>query len=231
MIEEPPVLTIHRRRNRPSAAQLEALRDRPLGFVVDAMGGQGALSHEIAPLAPGALSMRFCGVALTCDCGPADILALLAGLTEVEAGDVLVVATGGWRGCAAAGDRVTGMARNGGAVALVTDGLVRDFDGIVEVGLPVFCAGLTPNSPYGKGPGTVGAPVVIGGVSVSSGDVILGDRDGVVVVPFDRLDAVIAEVARVGELEAALDARVAEGLTAPPSIVDLVASDAVRRVG
>ena len=227
MIEEPPLLQIRRPTQRPTEAQLSALRGTPTGFLADAMGGKGAFDCAMAPLSVTDLPVEFCGVALTCETGPDDILAMTAGLTQVQSGDVLVVATGAWRGSASAGDRVIGMARNGGAVAFVTDGLVRDYEGIVEVGLPVVCAGLTPNSPFSKGPGKVGFPVILGGRQVETGDVIIGDRSGTVVVPFDDLDRVIAEVAHISEIEAALDAKVAEGLTAPAKVQELVQSDQV----
>ena len=80
----------------------------------------------------------------------------------------MVSACSGWRGSAVTGDRVLGQCRNSGAVGFVTDGLVRDYEGIVEVGLPVVCAGMTPNSPFSKGPGKVGEPVVVGGVRIAT---------------------------------------------------------------
>ena len=230
MIEEPPLLTIAGRasRNRPSAAQIAAFRDMRTGVVCDAMDGTGALDPAIKPLL--GLPQRLVGPALTCDSGPADILALLASLSEVEPGDVLVNATGGWRGCAAQGDQVMGMARNAGAAGAVTDGMARDIDGLRQVGLPLFCIGLNPNSPHGKGPGTVGLPVQIGGRTVASGDMIVADEDGVVVVPFARIDAVVARAAEVMRLEEDLGAEVAAGLTVPENIKDLLESEAVARV-
>ncbi len=104
------------------------------------------------------------------------------------------------------GDLVAGMARNKGAVALVTDGLVRDLAGLRQVGLPVFAAGITPNSPTRQGPGTAGLPIVVGGVRVESGDVLVGDLDGVVVIPQARLAAVVDRLATIRQKEAALDA-------------------------
>lgn len=230
MIEEPPLLTIAGRtsRNRPTAAQIAAFADMPTGFVADAMEGQGALSMAIKPL-PG-LPHRVVGPALTCRSGPEDILALMAALTEVQPGDVLVNATGGWQGCAAMGDRVAGMLRNAGAAGAVTDGPARDLPGIQAVGLPVFCTGLNPNSPFSKGPGTVGLPVEIGGRRVESGDMIVADADGVVVVPFARIDAVAARLADIAALEAALDAEVAAGRTCVPGVVELLAGPQVRRI-
>ena len=84
------------------------------------------------------------------------------------------------------------MAKNKGVAAIVTDGMARDRDGIVAVGLPVFSRGITPNSCVKSGPGKVGLPIVCGGVAVEAGDVVLGDRDGVVVIPQAQLKDVVA---------------------------------------
>jgi 4-hydroxy-4-methyl-2-oxoglutarate aldolase len=228
MIEDPPNLTLRRRFPRPPAALVEALRGTPTGFVVDAMDGSGALAAPVKPLAgaPSAL----CGVALTSDNGPADNLALFASMAIAEPGDVLVAATGGFAGTAITGDLLLGMARNRFVAGFVTDGMVRDIPGIVAVGLPCFCAGVTPNSPVRNGPGTVGLPVVVGGVAIESGDVVVGDADGVVVVPRARLAAVVERLAAVRRAEAALDARVKGGLGVPEWLEALLASDRVREV-
>jgi len=90
----------------------------------------------------------------------------------------------------------------------VTDGMVRDIIGIQGVGLPVYCAGVTPNSPVRNGPGTVGEPVDLGGLRIESGDILIGDRDGVVVVPRERAEAVLAALKDVRAAEAALEAKV-----------------------
>ena len=230
MIEEPPLLTVKATRNRPSDAQIDALRTVPTGFLTDAMNGRGAMDHVIRPLSPTVLPVRLCGPALTCHCGPADILAILGGLDEIQAGDVMVVATERWMQCAVTGDRVMGMLKNAGGAGFVTDGLVRDVAGLEEVGLPLMCAGLSPNSPFAKGPGEIGFPIQLGGVTVSSGDMIVSDRDGVVVVPYDRLDEVIETVVKIQLLEKELDDQVAQGLKIPSAIKELMQSDQVKRV-
>ncbi|MEM7060309.1 MAG: RraA family protein [Pseudomonadota bacterium] len=228
MIEEPPVLQIQKPARRPTDDQIAKIASYPTGFLCDAMDGRGALSPDLGWLDVHALPTRFCGVALTSDNGPDDLLGLLASLGVAQAGDVLVAATGPWRTSAVAGDRVMGMAKNNGCVGFVTDGLVRDHEGLIEVGLPIITAGMSPNSPYTKGPGKVGTPVIVGGVRIETGDIISADRTGTVVVPFDHLDAVIAAVENVEGLEAELDAKVAEGLTVPDAIKELLASDNVR---
>lgn len=226
MIEEPPVLSINGRVKRPSTSQIKAFQDVPTGFVVDALFGSGALSRLIQPLgdAP-ALERSVAGPALTANCGPADILATLAALKFIREGDVVVSAFAAHQGCAAAGDRLTGMMKNCGAAGFVTDGPVRDYAGIVEVGLPVWCTGLTPASPYSSGPGSVGFPIQIADQQVETGDMIIADRDGIVVVPFDRIDETLAGLERVREAEQELDAQVADGLKIPDRIAELLDSD------
>jgi 4-hydroxy-4-methyl-2-oxoglutarate aldolase len=227
MIESPPVLRIRTSRHRPSDAQIAAFQNVPTGFVADAMSGTGALDRQIAPLAPGVLPVSCAGPALTVQNQPGDILGLIAALTEVEVGDVMVNGVGGWQGCAAIGDRVSGMLKNAGAAGVVTDGPARDFDGIALVGLPVFCTGLTPNSPTDTGPALVGYPIQIGGRTVGPGDMIVADRDGVVTVPFDQIDHVLERIDRVRTLETELDAQVADGLTCPPSMIERLKQDDV----
>lgn len=215
MIEEPPKLTIKRPTRRPTAAQIAAFQGMATGFVVDALGGRGALDQAIKPM-DGRPAVA--GPAMTVGNGAADIMATLAGLALLQTGDVYVVGFEGFQGCAAVGDRVCGMAQNAGAIGLVTDGPVRDFGGILDVGMPVWCTGITPNSPYTQGPGRVGLPVDLGGVRVETGDMIVADRDGVVVVPFDRVAEVAARLADIKALEDEMDAKVAAGLAVPDAV-------------
>ncbi|WGH78115.1 RraA family protein [Jannaschia ovalis] len=213
MIEEPAPLRIARDLRRPAADQVAAIAAHPTGFVVDAMGGAGAMAAGIAPL-PG-LPDRACGPALVAGNRPGDLLGTLAAVAFAEAGDIVVAETQGFQGCAAAGDRVLGMLKNRGAAGFVTDGPMRDLEGVQAVGLPVWATGLTPNSPVSHGPATLGLPAQVGGVRVAQGDVVLADCDGVVVVPFDMLDRVIAALDVVAQAEHAMDAEVAAGRHEP----------------
>jgi 4-hydroxy-4-methyl-2-oxoglutarate aldolase len=221
MIEEPPPI-VFAAVERPPAELVERFRGAPTSFVVDAMGGTGALDWRIKPL----VGRSLVGVALTCDCGPVDNLAFMAALAECRPGDVLVVATGGYVGAAVTGDLLIGVAHNRGAAGFVTDGLVRDLDDLETIGLPVFAMGVTPNSPQRRGPGTVGLPVVCGGVTIASGDVVVGDRDGVVVVPRARIAETLDSLEHVKAIEAATLERVRGGLKELP--VDV---PALRRIG
>jgi len=228
MIDDPPLLTIRRRIDRPERAVLEAFAGTPTGFIVDAMAGRGALDSRIKPL-PGTPN-RFIGTALTCLNGPADNLALAAAVSLCAPGDVLVAATDGFSGCSVVGDLLLGIAKNRGAVGFVTDGVVRDVTDIQALGFPAFASGVSPNSPARNGPGTVGLPVVCGGVPIAAGDVVIGDPDGVVIVPRAAIGAVLAQLATVRANEAKMLKAVQGGLREPGFMTAILASNRVRYI-
>jgi len=194
------------------------------------MNGQGALAPIIKPILPDAFGTSIWGPALTIDTGPGDIMALLAALDSIQEGDILVSAFSGYQGCAAIGDRVAGMVKNNLAKAFITDGPVRDYVGMVGVGLPTWATGINANSPVSQGPGTVGLNIHIGGRSVSSGDMVIADLDGVVTVPFNDIDTVIERLEQIKQLEKDLDREVADGLKIPKSTIDLLQSRDVKYI-
>jgi 4-hydroxy-4-methyl-2-oxoglutarate aldolase len=230
MLETPPLLTIRRGFERPPADLVAAFGRAESAQVADAQGGGGALDGCVQALAAIPFARTIAGSALTCETGPADVLAALAALDVAEQGDLLLIATGGWRGTASIGDQFAAAARNAGIAAIVTDGAVRDVDGLARAGVPVFATGLTPASPAANGPGSVGLPVQIGGRHVEAGDIVVCDRTGVVVVPRARAEEVATSLARVLVLEAEQAERVAAGEVVPAAIRDLLASDRVREV-
>ena len=228
MIKDPPLLSIRRRFSRPPPDQIARFRDVPTGHLVDAMGGRGCLPHVIKPLFQDQPHMV--GIALTCHAGPADNLAVFGALHVAAAGDVLIAATDAFTRTAVTGDLLLGMARNRGVVGFVTDGLVRDLPGLRAVGLPIFCAGVIANSPARNGPGTVGLPIVIGDVPVRSGDILVGDDDGVVVVPQDLAAAVLGALTGIQAAEASLEAQVRQGLEVPDFVREILESERVEHL-
>jgi len=195
MVENEPVLTIHRGHRRPDRALVEAFRGALTSHLVDCMDGRGALDWRIKPLDPD--NAVFVGTALTAHAYPADFSAVAGAGMEALPGDVIMCTNDGYTGTALIGDLASGMMRNRGIAAFVTDGLARDRAAIMATGLPLFALGICPNSPATTGPGQVGAPIVLGGVAVSSGDIVVGDADGVVVVPLGRAENVLARLQAV----------------------------------
>jgi 4-hydroxy-4-methyl-2-oxoglutarate aldolase len=228
LIKDPPILTIRRNFPRPPMDVVDAFRGLPTGYVVDALNGRGALNHDIRPLI--AANASLVGIAVTCHAGPADNLAVFGALEIIERGDVIVASTDRFTGTSVAGDLLLGMARNKGAAGFVTDGLVRDLPGLEAVGLPVYCAGVTPNSPVRNGPGTVGMPIVVGGVSVDAGDIMVADQDGVVVVPRDMAHIVLERLPAIKRAEADMEASVKGGLAMPDFIRSILDSDRTRYI-
>ena len=209
MIDNPPILTLHRGWKRPGATLLAAFHGAQTSHLCDAMGGRGALDWRIKPVDPENAS--FVGPALTAYAYPADIAAMFGALAEAQPGDVIMLGCDAFTGTAVIGDLAAGMMRNKGVAGFVTDGLARDRAGIVAAGMPLFCMGIQPNSPALNGPGVVGAPVVLGGVQVRPGDIIVGDADGVVVVPLDRAEAVLESLGRVRAAELKAEQAVRDG--------------------
>jgi 4-hydroxy-4-methyl-2-oxoglutarate aldolase len=177
------------------------------------MGGRGALDHRIKPII--AHQSSFCGVAVPVACGPADNLAVFMALPHVKKGDVIIASTDDFMATAITGDLLLGMLRNLGVVGFVTDGAVRDVVGIEEMGLPCFATGVTPNSPVRNGPGTINLPITCGGVAIGPGDIVVGDLDGVVVVPHSLINETIKRLEGVKAAEAALLPKVQNGLGIP----------------
>ncbi|AUC52083.1 aldolase [Sagittula sp. P11] len=231
MIEEPPVLTIVEGAPTPTPEQIAALKGVETAFICDAMGGIAAMSTAIAPLGLGEeLDRHVVGRALVADSGPMDIMATLAAVNLLTPGDVVVHAAHGHGGCATIGDQLSGMLKNAGAAAFVTDGPMRDFDGIRATGLPCWCAGLNPNSPYANGPGTLGGAAVVGGREVATGDIIVADRNGVVVIPYARIDTVIAKAKAVAQMEKELEVKVKDGFCTPLDIDAMLADGRAKKV-
>ena len=224
---EPASLTIRRDWPRLDAKTLAAFKDAPTGFVVDAIGRAGALDHRIRPVWDGP---RFVGSALPVWTTARDNLAPYAAIKFAKPGDAMVIATGAYDGASVIGDVIIGMMKNAGIVAAITDGLVRDVQGIIEVGIPVYARGVTPNSPFKHGPGTIGLPIAIGGIAVEAGDLVVGDRDGVVVVPRWRMREAAAELSAIREKEAGMEALVRSGATMPAWLEARLSDDAVRYV-
>lgn len=163
--------------------------------VSDMMNRLYTMNPAIKPVTP--RELRLLGPACTVKVFPGDNLMVHKSLDLANPGDVLVIDASSSMMTAVVGDLVSTKARHRGIAGIVVDGLVRDLDGILALGdFPVFARGTTPLGPLHRGPGEVNYPVSVGGIVVNPGDVVVGDADGVVVVPqgsaasvLDRLDA------------------------------------------
>jgi len=195
---------------RPAAEIITALGAFETPQISDLMNRLYTMAAEIHGLT--GPNLRILGPALTVKCYPGDNLMVHKALDIAQPGDVVVVDTNGSHRTAVMGDLVATKARHRGIAGFVVDGLIRDLPGILELGdLPVYARGVTPIGPLHRGPGEINYPVVAGGIVVHPGDVVIGDLNGVVLVPGDFLEELVGRLQARSAAEADYTAAVARG--------------------
>ncbi|WP_046112591.1 4-carboxy-4-hydroxy-2-oxoadipate aldolase/oxaloacetate decarboxylase [Aquincola tertiaricarbonis] len=190
--------------------QLKQLRDLGAATIYEAQGAKGALDSAMKPIDP---TVRLAGPALTVDARPADNLILHYAVQKAKPGDVLVVDAKGFMEAGPWGDVLTLQAMKLGIAGLVISGCVRDANLIIELGFPVFCRGLSIKGTGKNQPGKVNVPIVMGDVQIHPGDIIVGDRDGLVVVARNEVEFAISNSLAREEKEAKQRAAIDQGAT------------------
>lgn len=193
--------------------KLEAVAETAL--LHEALGKRGALTHTIKPVYPGA---QFLGRALTIKSAPGDNLMLHVAVAAAQPGDVLIASVDGFLEAGIWGDLATVAAQVRGVRGLVTDGAVRDVNGICALKFPVFAAGISIKGTTKKQRGQLNCPVCIGGVLVYPGDYVVGDTDGVVIIPAAEVEQTIAKAHEIRQREE----RIIERLRAGELTLDLL---------
>ncbi|RAX18753.1 methyltransferase [Pseudarthrobacter sp. AG30] len=176
---------------RPDQGIVDRLAKLPAANIGDAMDRLGVADSAIQAVWPGA---KLAGPAFTVWTRPGDNKGIHAALQLARPGDVIVVAGGADESRALLGELIGERAINLGVAGFVLDGAARDAEALGEIGMPVFARATSPAGPYKDGPFRLGSAVAFGGVPVLPGDVIVGDSDGVVVIPRDQA-AVVADAA------------------------------------
>ena len=176
----------------------------------EAAGKSGAMDARIKPRGG---SLRLAGRAMPVRVGPGDNLALHRLLSGPRTGDVIVVDAGGRCDVAVWGDVLSAAARGAGYRGLVVDGAIRDAGAIEPERFAIFAKGVAIPGPVKAVAGTVGERVTCGGVQVRAGDWIVGDADGVVVVPAETADGIADRAAQREREESAMIARLLAGQT------------------
>jgi len=198
-----------------AALAAELLRHGPA-----TLGESGArrMRSRIRPVWPGA---EVAGPAVTVRCTPGDNLGIHVGVTVAVPGSVLVVDVGEERELGFWGEVLTMAAQARGIAGLVIDGCVRDVDALAAHGFPVFSSGVALTGATKAMPGSVNRQVVAGDVEVEVGDWIVGDVDGVVVVPSASVDDVLA----AAQARTAKESGLFDALRAGKTTIELLALD------
>ncbi len=169
---------------RPPRELVEQFAELETTWISDAMNRFGGMD-DVRAAGPG---MRLAGPAVTVRVPPGDNLMVYKAFEVAQPGDVVVIESRGFTAVAQWGDLTSMTGKGLGLAGAVMDGSLRDLEGICDVGFPIFARPVVvPNGGLKDGPGEVNVPIAVGGVPVLPGDLIVGDSNGVVVVP--RLDA------------------------------------------
>jgi regulator of RNase E activity RraA len=174
------------KRHLPAKEIINEFRSLPAANVADCMGRSSALNSEIR-LVTREFAGSMVGPALTVKARPGDNLMLHKALNLAEEGDIIVVSNGGDRSQSLMGEIMTAYAAHKKVGGFVFDGPVRDIQALRELNVPVYATGFTPGGPYKEGPGEINVPIACGNIHVNPGDIVLGDADGVIIIP--RQDA------------------------------------------
>ena len=201
---------------RPRAVDLALARrflDVPVANVSDCMSRMFAGGPRLKPMHRGG---RMAGPALTVRTRPGDNLMVHKALQLAQPGDVIVVDGGGDLTNSLVGEIMAGHAAQLGVAGIVINGSIRDAGAIRQGEFPVFAAGVTHRGPYKDGPGEINVPLAMEGMVIHPGDLVIGDDDGLLCVPFEHVQVLLAQALGKQELENQMVAAIAGGTYEAP---------------
>lgn len=193
---------------RASADLVARFRDQATSNVADAMGRFHFMDFGIRPRS----GLSLCGVAVTVDARPGDNLMVHKALEVAQPGDIVVVNTNGNTTSAIFGELMCRTAVGAKLGGIVVEGAIRDVDGITALGFPAFSRAVCAGGCDKDGPGEVNFPIACGNTVVMPGDIVIGDADGVVVVPREAAEEVLKLVQVLVERERARIAEIDSGM-------------------
>lgn len=191
-------LRIGKRERCVSAATIKQYEGTAAAHVSDAMG---RMFHGGSLLRPMHKDGGMVGAAFTVKTRPGDNLLVHKALGMLSPGDVLVVDAGGDTTNAIVGELMTTEAKQAGAAGVVIYGAIRDHGTISKGSFPVYAVGVTHRGPYKDGPGEINVPIAVDGMVIYPGDLIVGDADGIVAIPYDHVDEIFKAVLATRERE------------------------------
>jgi RraA family protein len=191
---------ICKRERKVDAGIVAKFRDLPVANISDSMSRMTAGGAALRPIHRGGV---LAGPAFTVKTRPGDNLMVHKALDIADPGDVIVVDGGGDLTNSLIGEMMAAHAERRGIAGIVIYGAIRDYDTLHAGDFPVFAAGVTHRGPYKDGPGEINVPIAIEGMVIAPGDLIVGDGDGIVCVPYDQTAEVLkaAEAKHQAELK------------------------------
>jgi RraA family protein len=204
-----PGFRVRRTIERPDPTLVERLKEFESPDVSDVMNRLYTMVSAIHNVTN---DKPLVGPACTVKVFPGDNLMVHKALDIAQPGDVIVVDAGGSNLNGIVGDLITAKALHRGIAGFVIDGLIRDWPGVKELGMPVYARGMTPIGPLHRGPGEINFAVSCGGIVVLPGDIIVGDTNGVTVVRADFASVVLERLVAMRDSQAQYVADVRKGV-------------------
>lgn len=186
----------------------DALAQFGTSTVYEAAGKRGDMSPAIRSIVPG---VKLAGIAATLRVWPGDTLGVLHAVDRAKSGTVLVIDAGGTERAAVWGGTSSLACMARGVRGCVTNGSVRDVDEMIELKFPVFAAGVSPRGTQKNHPGWHGIPISVGDCVVNNGDIVIGDSDGVLVIPANGADVVLEKAREQDRKQRERDERARRG--------------------
>jgi RraA family protein len=180
------ILSVPKRPDKKLLAELAKMVTPHLSDSMERLYAGGA---QLRPMHDGS---KLCGPAFTVRTSPGDNLLVHKAIDIAEPGDVIVVDAGGVCDNAIIGELMSARAEQRGVAGMVIWGAIRDSKELSQGSFPVYASGVTHRGPYKNGPGEINVPISIGGMTVNPGDIVVGDADGLVAIPQDQAEAVLA---------------------------------------
>lgn len=213
---------------RPAKELVEQFRNVATSHISDNLNRIHAVSPALRPYHK---EGKLVGTAFTVKTRPGDNLMVHKALDLAEPGDVIVVDAGGDLTNAIVGEIMMRLAKKRGIAGFVIDGSIRDLEAFNNDVFPVFARGVTHRGPYKDGPGEINVPVSIGGMVVHPGDIIVGDLDGVAVVPQDQAEEILFLAREQKAREEAILRAIEEGSVSRDWVDDLLLQKGCEFVG
>lgn len=201
-------LQILRRERQVSTQLVGAYKGLPVANISDSMARMTAAGPRLRPVHQRG---HLAGPALTVKSRPGDNLMIHKALTMAQPGDVIVVDAGGDLTNALFGEIMMATAKRIGVAGVVLNGAVRDSEEIARGEFPIYAAGVTHRGPYKDGPGEINVPIAIDGMVVHPGDLIVGDADGLLCIPYAEAEDILAATRKKMEAEKKTLADIAAG--------------------
>nr|WP_309101837.1 RraA family protein [Fredinandcohnia onubensis] len=196
------------KKNKLSRDTVERFRDVVTPHISDNFNRVHAIGSTLRPFHR---SGKLLGTAITVKTRPGDNLLVHKAIDIATPGDVIVVDAGGDTTNAIVGEIMLQLARKNGVTGFVIDGAIRDSKAFVDENFPVFAKAITHRGPYKDGPGEINVPISIAGMLVNPGDIIVGDEDGLAVIPADYADEILEKVKSQEKNERAILESIANG--------------------